>query len=152
MPASTRPSPSGPSRPPVRSGAAIAHRQENYQKGLVKRIRIAGGLAVLQALIAGLYLLFVKGADLQIWVVGGVAVVTLAAAIGIFFKFRIAGIVVVAISVLDLAGIVWARNWTALLLPVVFLLFYVDGMRALFAWSRMRAVAPAPELDVEALG
>jgi hypothetical protein len=152
MPASPKPSPSGPSRRGVvRSGAAIAYRQKNYEQRLVKRIRIAGGLALLQGILTALVAFIAKNAGLNPWFVGGAAALTLAAAVGIFFKVRLAGIVVVALTVLNVAGNVMTQAWIGVFLQIAFLLAYVDGMRALFALSRMLAVAPSPEPDVEAL-
>jgi len=152
MPASPKPSSSGPSRRGVvRSGAAIAYRQKDYERRLLKRIRIAGGIAVLQGIVGGLFAIFARRAGVNPWIIGAIAAITLASAVGIFFKVRFAGIVVVALSVLNLAGLIWLQSWAGLVLPIVFLLLYVDGLRALFAWSRMRAAAPEPDLDLEAL-
>jgi len=51
MPASLKPSPSGPPRRgPVRSGVAIALRRRECEQRFVKRILIAACLALLQAL------------------------------------------------------------------------------------------------------
>jgi hypothetical protein len=152
MPASPKPSPSGSSRRGlVRSGVAIAHRLKNYERSLVKRIRIAGGIALLQALLGAVFTFIARRLGSDPWIVGTAAALSFAAGVGIFFKFRIAGIVAVALTVLNIALLIRSNNWTALLLPVIFLLLYVDGMRALSAWSRMRAVAPAAKLDIEAL-
>jgi hypothetical protein len=152
MPASSQPPASGPSRRgPVRSGAAIAYRQKSYEQRLVKRIRIAGGLALLQAILGALVTFIAKSAGLNPWIIGGAAALAFTASVGIFLKFRIAGIVVVALTVLNIANHIVVHGWVALVIQIGFLLAYVDGMRALFAWSRLRATAPTAELDVEAL-
>ena len=140
MPASPTPSPSGPSRRgPVRSGAAIAYRQKSYEQRLVIRIRIAGGLALLQGSLGAGITFIARKAGLNPWIIGGAAALTFAAAVGIFFKIRIAGIVVVALAVLNIAQLIYSEAWVGLLLHVAFLLMYVDGMRALTVSANVMA-------------
>jgi len=133
------------------SKAAIVEKQRLYEQKLAKRIRIAGWLGLAQGVLSGLYVAFARDKDAGAWVMGGISVLSFASAVGVFRKVRFAGIVLVAFAVVNLAGLVWMHSWGGILVPIVFLLLYVDGMRALFAWSRWRATVPAAAPDIEAL-
>jgi hypothetical protein len=153
MPANSKPSATGTSRrSPVLSQAAIAEKRRLYEQKLAKRIRIAAWLGVVQGILCGLYAALAKGSGVPSpWIMGGIAALSFAAAAGVFRKIRMAGVVLVAFEVVNLGGLIWMKSWGGIMIPIVFLLLYIDGMRALFAWSRWRATVPASEPDIEAL-